>query len=310
MPPPTRSQRSSSRVDHAELVGDLRTAEDRHERMRRAVEQASESTSTSAEQEQPRRRGSDRGRRRDRRVGAVRRAEGVVHVELAEPGSRDAAPGRPSSRPLEAQVLEQHDVAGLRGRDHRLDRGPHHPGASVTGEPSSSPRRLATGAIEYCGSTAPFGRPRSAPDHHHRTPLAQPLDGGQRGADAEVVGDPVAVEGDVEVDPREDPLPALQRRSSRPAGAAPRSSVTVVGRRGAPASADELHEVDEAVRVAPLVVVPAEHLDHLARGHGVRGREDARRRVADDVGRHELFLGVLEHAAVGRVPRPRPRTPR
>src|SRR5262245_45602512 len=43
--------------------------------------------------------------------------------------------------------------------------------------------------------------------------------------------------------------------------------------------ADEGDEVDEAVRVAPLVVVPAEHLHHPAVRHRVDRREDARRRV-------------------------------
>ena len=38
------------------------------------------------------------------------------------------------------------------------------------------------------------------------------------------------------------------------------------------ARADELDEVDEAVRVAPLVVVPAEHLHHVAHRHRVEPR--------------------------------------
>jgi hypothetical protein len=40
-----------------------------------------------------------------------------------------------------------------------------------------------------------------------RAPAAQPLDRRQRCPDARVVRDPVAVQGHVEVDPDEDPLP-------------------------------------------------------------------------------------------------------
>ena len=39
-------------------------------------------------------------------------------------------------------------------------RGPTTAGASSTSQPSSSLSRWATGAIENCGSTTPFGRPR------------------------------------------------------------------------------------------------------------------------------------------------------
>src|SRR4051812_48062652 len=40
------------------------------------------------------------------------------------------------------------------------------------------------------------------------------------------------------------------------------------------------HEVDHPVGVAPLVVVPAEHLDELAHAHRQLAVEDARVRVA------------------------------
>src|SRR5690242_11683942 len=65
--------------------------------------------------------------------------------------------------------------------------------------------------------------------------------------------------------------------------------------------ADELDEIDESVRVAPLVVVPAEHLDHATVRHRVDRGVDARRGIADDVRGHELLLGVLEHTAIRRV---------
>src|SRR3954466_14436086 len=83
-------------------------------------------------------------------------------------------------------------------------------GASSTGRPSSSPRRRATGASEYCGSgvafrgaewgaRGPLGAAEVAARDHRRALLAQPLDGGQRGADAQVVGDLAVADRHVEV---------------------------------------------------------------------------------------------------------------
>ena len=59
--------------------------------------------------------------------------------------------------------------------------------------------------------------------------------------------------------------------------------------------ADDLDEVDEAVRVAPLVVVPAHDLHEVAVGHRDRRIERARRRRADDVGADDRLLVVDEH---------------
>jgi hypothetical protein len=42
-------------------------------------------------------------------------------------------------------------------------------------------------------------------------------------------------------------------------------------------------EVDRTLRVAPLVVVPADDLDEVAHDHGRRRVEDARMRIAHDV---------------------------
>ena len=55
-------------------------------------------------------------------------------------------------------------------------------------------------------------------------------------------------------------------------------------------------EVDEAVGVAPLVVVPGDDLDLVADHLGEAGVEDARGRVGDDVGGDDRVLGVLEDA--------------
>ena len=95
------------------------------------------------------------------RVRAVGGAEGVVHVQI---GQRRQPPRelRIVARlaGLEAAVLEhQHLPRPEPSRQASPTSGPTTAGASVTSEPSSSPSRAATGAIENAGS-APFGRPR------------------------------------------------------------------------------------------------------------------------------------------------------
>ncbi|CAH0365004.1 unnamed protein product, partial [Pelagomonas calceolata] len=62
------------------------------------------------------------------------------------------------------------------------------------------------------------------------------------------------------------------------------------------------HEVDDAVRVAPLVVVPGDALDELGREHDARpGVEDGRRRLGLEVGRDEGLVAVAEDARHGAV---------
>ena len=133
--------------------------------------------------------------------------------------------------------------------------------------------------------------------HDLGTALGEPLDRRQRGTDSEVVGDRAVrrhVERHVEVGADEHPLagdvaeilqggnpvdhlmtPAVQRLTFEPTYSV---------------------DVDEAVGVAPLVVVPAVDLDELAHAHREAGVEDRRVRVARDVARHDRVLGVPEHA--------------
>src|SRR4249919_286874 len=77
------------------------------------------------------------------------------------------------------------------------------------------------------------------------------------------------------------------------------------GQRSSEPPADERGEVDQPARVAPLVVIPADHLDLVAEGHGETGVERAGVRGADDVGGHDRVAGVVQVAlerAVGRRP--------
>src|SRR3954447_7958736 len=77
------------------------------------------------------------------------------------------------------------------------------------------------------------------------------------------------------------------------------SSETVFTRSERRADVDD--EVDQAVGVAPLVVVPADDLDLVADDLGQAGVEDARRRIGDDVGADDRVRGVAEDALEGAV---------
>src|SRR3954447_23460223 len=70
---------------------------------------------------------------------------------------------------------------------------------------------------------------------------------------------------------------------------------------GSEGAADQVDEVDEAVGVAPLVVVPADDLDLVADHLREAGVEDAGVRVGDDVAGDDLALGVEQVALEGTV---------
>src|SRR5687768_6589511 len=85
-----------------------------------------------------------------------------------------------------------------------------------------------------------------------------------------------------------------------------RSSVVMRDPRGRRSQfrADELSELDHAVREAPLVVVPAEDLrEVLALNLRDGGVEDRRVRIADEVARDERLVAVKEDALEGAVRR-------
>ena len=124
----------------------------------------------------------------DRRVGAVRRAEGVVHVGVEavdEPGHEGRVVALLAR--VEAQVLEQLD-----------------PGRQL-GEPGAD-RRHRVALVGRALGPAEVGR-----GDDRGALLLQPLDGGQRGADAEVVGDGPVLDRHVEVGAEQD-APAVERR--------------------------------------------------------------------------------------------------
>ena len=166
--------------------------------------------------------------------------------------------------------------------------------ANSTGRPSSCASRSATGPeASTAGRARPWagrGARRRSPARRGRAAWSAPA--ATRGSRPSSVTCAV-LERDVQVGADED-APALD----------PVLEQVVEGAHvGLERAADERGQVDQPVRVAPLVVVPADDLDLVADHLGQPGVEDARRRVGDDVGADDRVLGVGEDAlerAVGR----------
>ena len=163
-------------ADHAELVVHLGSAQHRDEGATRRVKQGAQHLDLAREQP-PRRAREPGGGADDRRMGPVGRTEGVVDVEVT---ARDQALDERGVVALlarvEAQVLEQLDLGRQLGqpRPHRLHRIPRV--------------GLALGPAQV-----------TARGDRGDVVLPQPLDGGQRGADAQIVVDAAGGDRHVEV---------------------------------------------------------------------------------------------------------------
>ena len=195
--------------------------------------------------------------------------------------------------------------------------GPTTAGAWRTGQPVSSASRRVTGAIENRGSR-PSGRPRCDTSTSRASCSRRSLERRQRGADARVVGDrarlAVALERHVEVDPHERAAPVepdvadrlLRERRACRAG----NCHLVLGERGL-RGADLLGQLDQPARVAPLVVVPGDHLHERAVGDHRELRVEHRRvgRLVD-VGRDDRVVRVVDDPLVAALCRTGPRTAR
>ena len=218
--PPTRivSQRSSSASITPSLSLDLRAAEHRDERVRRAVEQARQHFDLAVQQPAARVREQPR-RADDRRVRPVRRAERLVHVEVAEPST---------SVVHECRVVLR--LPGSKRRFSSSTTSPRLDGATTASAPGRRPsgasgtsaRRAArTGAPRpapcvYCGVERALRTAEVPAPDDDRALLAQPLDRRQRGRDAEVVLDGAVVgSGTLKSTRTSTRCAALDGRSSR-----------------------------------------------------------------------------------------------
>src|SRR6202044_3216977 len=179
--------------------------------------------------------------------------------------------------------------------------------ANATGEPSNSASRSATGRSDgppsaRSAKSSPLGRPRCA----MTTTLAP------RSASLRITGSEARMRPSSVITPLPDLSNGTFRSdltsTRRPATS--RSSMfcmwllSVSVRRSAQPGGDEGGQVEKAVGVAELVVVPAEDLDLVPVRHRDRRVEGAGGGRPDDVGGEDRVLGVDQDAlerALGRV---------
>ena len=172
------------RFQHPQLGRDLRAADDRHERARGLREGLAERFELGGEERTGASRRREAGDAAGRGMGAVRGAEGVHHVHVAQ--RRHPPRQRLVVRLLareEAHVLAEHDLAGL-----DVDASAIQP---VHGEPDLAPEQLAEAPCHRregeFGGRLPFLRAPEVRRHHDPRPgLRGLLQRRQRGPDAGV----------------------------------------------------------------------------------------------------------------------------
>ncbi len=215
-------------VDHAELVGDLGAAEDRHERSRRVVQQPCQRLpAPPAGASRPRRRAAAPARRRRWHArGAPPRRRRRRRPRPA-PRARRRSPARWPPRPARSAGSPAARPRRRRGpptmRPGRPSRPRPRPRARRAEQLRPAPRPRAPGAVPRIDRA--LGPPEVAEQTITRAPApAQAADRRQRLLDAQVVGDrPVRRQRHVEVDAHEHaPATAsVERREAR--GASPPS---------------------------------------------------------------------------------------
>ena len=218
--------------------------------------------------EEPRHRRPEVSRDAFRRgVGPVGGGKGVVDVDVAEPRERLGERGVVRFLALvKPEVLEEQHTARRQGAGLALDGrsdAVRREGDGLPEERREAPRDRGQGELRL---GAAF-RPAEMRGQHHRTHPARPrvADRGERRPDPCVLAHlAVAPERDVEVDADEHPAVRRSRSSIvRLDMAGGRERPTGPGRSGVrslPAPPHEGDQIADAARVAPLVVVPGEHL--------------------------------------------------
>src|ERR671937_2688645 len=170
-------------------------------------------------------------------MGPVSRAEGVVHVQVELVGELPCELDVVLRlAPVETRVLEKTNARIVdelpQPRLHRLQ--------GQRGILSLRPSEMR------------------GENDLRRSALQEKLDRGQGCSNARVVGDAAVLERYVEVDAHEEALPGHVRVANR-------ARLMRVGH--APSLQNALDEVGQPARVSPLVVIPAEDLDLIARWH-------------------------------------------
>ena len=204
--------------DDADFVAHLRSAENRDERLLRMRQRLAEVFEFFLHQQAGGFLLHEMGDAFGGSVGAMRRAERVVHVEVAK---LSQTPGKLRIVGflfrVEAQILQQQGLPALQLLAISSACTPMQSGEKPTFSPrrnTSSIRmrsRSATGFRLILGFGLPLGRPRWEAKYEPGAVPQRVLDGGQRLADAGVIHDAAVVERDVEVNPHEDPF-IVQRK--------------------------------------------------------------------------------------------------
>ena len=212
--PPIRiaSAISQEPLDHADLVAHLGATEDDDERVLGFVQQRRQHGHLALEQEAGDSRPHPVCDALRGGMSAVRGAEGVVHVHVAEACQRVHQRGVvPGLAPLEAAVLQHQHLPVAELLREPLDLRPDNGGrlAHLDAEQLTQAGRHGRHRVPRIGPVRPV---QVRDEHEPRPSLAQVLDRRQRGPDATVVRHPAAValtlERDVEVHPHERPPPA------------------------------------------------------------------------------------------------------
>ena len=193
-------------VDQGDLVAHLRAAEHHHERPLGGVDDRAERHDLVLEQEPGDRGTQVLGHAGGRGVGAMGRAERVVHVGVAERGELAREPRVVLGlAPLPARVLEHEHRRRLEPVDAAPHLRPHDVGSLVHlgVDQLAQPRRHG----RQRGLRIAALRPAQVrAQHHPHAALQQELDRGQGGADARVVDHAAVLERHVEVHAREHAL--------------------------------------------------------------------------------------------------------
>jgi hypothetical protein len=186
-------------VHHADLVGHLRAADDRHQRAGGILEDAGQRLDLALQQQPGRALLHVVGDALRRRVRPVRRPEGVVDVDVAEPRVRARELGVVARLArLVADVLEHEHVARCEVLGEGLDLRPHDRRRQRHVRPGQLGQAVGRGSQGQLGLAGLRPAEVRRQDDAGAAP-AQRLDRRQRRADARVVGDRAVLQRYVEV---------------------------------------------------------------------------------------------------------------
>ena len=138
-------------------------------------------------------------------MGAVDSAEGVRDIHAVSAGQVGQGLGKGGVvlllALLEAQILQQHQLAGLQGRGLGLGVGAHHVGGKDDLPAQQLLQTMSHGGQGQCGLDLTLGLAQVGAGDDSSTLVQQILQGGQGSLDALVIGDGTGllVLGDVEV---------------------------------------------------------------------------------------------------------------